>query len=434
MSSPAEENLKHFLTYEAPWYQYGDADQPEFAILYGLIAIATMWIVESILHNLLFSSGDHISVAEVAALFTFKGASWSEIFRWNLRGRGIRRSRRAHIAILLRLVVTLVDIAIVVLAVPRDFPVKESFIGRPIITFDTQPPARKLLPKPSAIPFELHTCIWDKVQFRKFTPNAAIMVCFTSLSFEKPSPSGIRSNGFSVKYVSELERISFQSHPDDIEFFLTHNLFLPADSGRPASTYSLPLPADIVAQTSNMLARKLDGCNRFPGRTAGTDSFRCQNNNQTSGFELRKKVIIEMLNSTYTKRIFPEEIRKNRTKNLRKVRGQGNIDSSDQEIGTVNRPYLCVFPALIVFGALAIIDIMVKLWLGNNNIISKLYRLAVEAIGDDGSLNPLYANARTLIFQGGKFKDLDARGGYLSNWQSSIERLPSERLRDVESS
>jgi len=206
MSSPAEENLKHFLTYEAPWYQYGDADQPEFAILYGLIAIATMWIVESILHNLLFSSGDHISVAEVAALFTFKGASWSEIFRWNLRGRGIRRSRRAHIAILLRLVVTLVDIAIVVLAVPRDFPVKESFIGRPIITFDTQPPARKLLPKPSAIPFELHTCIWDKVQFRKFTPNAAIMVCFTSLSFEKPSPSGIRSNGFSVKYVSELER------------------------------------------------------------------------------------------------------------------------------------------------------------------------------------------------------------------------------------
>ncbi len=57
----------------------------------------------------------------------------------------------------------------------------------------------------------------------------------------------------------------------------------------------------------------------------------------------------------------------------------------------------------------------------------KLYRLAVEAIGDEGNINPLYANNRRLMFQGDKttYRDFDrARGGgYLvGNWQN--ERLP----------
>ena len=57
----------------------------------------------------------------------------------------------------------------------------------------------------------------------------------------------------------------------------------------------------------------------------------------------------------------------------------------------------------------------------------KLYRLTVEAIGDEGNINPLYANNRRLIFQGDKttYRDFDRSngGGYLvGNWQN--ERLP----------
>lgn len=57
----------------------------------------------------------------------------------------------------------------------------------------------------------------------------------------------------------------------------------------------------------------------------------------------------------------------------------------------------------------------------------KLYRLTVEAIGDEGNINPLYANDRRLMFQGDRttYRDFDRSkgGGYLvGNWQN--ERLP----------
>eukprot|EP00171_Calliarthron_tuberculosum_P015177 IDg15177t1 len=135
------------MQYEPTWYHVGDADKKVFAVLYGVLAIATVWVFESIVHLLLFSSNLHISLSEAAALVTFKGASCPASLRWAVSSRrGAKRCRRAYFAFLLRILVTLVDIAIVVLAVPQDINISEDHVGSTQLNLLASSTGNKLLP------------------------------------------------------------------------------------------------------------------------------------------------------------------------------------------------------------------------------------------------------------------------------------------------
>ena len=51
-----------------------------------------------------------------------------------------------------------------------------------------------------------------------------------------------------------------------------------------------------------------------------------------------------------------------------------------------------------MFGTLLLLHVVDKLRVGSGNIIMKLYRLAVEAIGDEGNANAHYINHRLFFF------------------------------------
>lgn len=330
------------LTYTPPWYRIGDADQSLIALAYGLLAMCTVWVFESLVHNLLFSSDLHISVAEAAALFTFKSAAWPDIFRWSLRGRGLRRNKRAHVAVFLRLIITAVDVLIVVCAVPKSFRVYERDTGTPMINFQRR--GNRLLPKPNSAIFEFNACIWDKTVFDSFTPNAAILICSTQNSFEKSTSTSSNSNdiAFMVTHNRSFERLVFKSMSDSAVFFITHNLFIPGDEGRVSTTFSLPLPTNVAEQAVQALSSDPEfrrKCKRIPRERAPINGegeyFTCDRRIVPDTNELRQRVIIATLKSIYTTRIDA------RGRKFRKVKPGGMEHPPTpmgEYIGTVNRP------------------------------------------------------------------------------------------------
>lgn len=148
------------LKFQPRWDRIGDADKTGFAILYGIIAMTTVWLFENLVENLLFPSNMTISISDAAALLTFQGASWVDIVKWNSKShRGNRRNRRAYIAVLLRLAITLVDVFIVFLSIPQEMKVLESDVGRPELNLSNlSKKGNKLLNDTNFS--ELSVCTW----------------------------------------------------------------------------------------------------------------------------------------------------------------------------------------------------------------------------------------------------------------------------------
>ncbi len=346
MASPP----RQLLTYSPPWYRLGDADYPLMAFAYGLLAACTVWVFESLIHNILFTSDLHISVAEAASLFTFKGANWWDIFRWSVRGRGLRRNKRAHIAILLRIVIIAVDVCIIVCAVPRELVVFEKDIGNPMINFQRR--GNALFKTPNAAVLEFNSCIWDKTTFDSFTPNAAILVCSTQNTFEgtKSLTANTSELAFMVTYNQSMERLVFNSMSDNAVFFITHNLFLPSDETRNATTFSLPLPVDVAEQAIEALSNDADfrqKCRsvRRQNMNEPAQYFTCNRQFVRDTNDLRQKVIIATMQNVFTEKIDPSE------RLFRKVKPAGavEIDNTGRgaEIGTVNRPFVVSFHSFL---------------------------------------------------------------------------------------
>lgn len=133
--------------------------------------MTSIWLFENLVENLLFClQHDHIS--EAAALLVFQGASWMDIVTWNFRGQpGMRRNRRAYIAVLLRVAIIFVDIFIVFLSIPREMKVFESDVGRPSLNLKRI--GNKLLPETRADVFSRALCVSDKTRFMGFNATAA---------------------------------------------------------------------------------------------------------------------------------------------------------------------------------------------------------------------------------------------------------------------
>lgn len=397
------------MRYEPEWFHIGDADRTEFAVLYGVIAIATVWVFESIVHSLLFTSNLHISLGEVAALAAFKGSSLPGALWWaSSRPRGAKRSRRAYIALILRLVVTLVDIAIIVLAVPQEIVLSENDVGSTRINMKRN--GNKLLPTPNSPTLESNPCIWDKTVFAGFVPASSVLICAASAEESDGADpafdnilNGSNENGVAISHNRGRERLVFTAQPSGESFYITHNLFVPARGSRGATTFTLPLPSDIAEQTVEALSNDTSFSAVCP--KVSPKRFRCDGRIVNNTIAVRTRTLSAVLDNTYTTRVEAPEFKRLST---------GVSVSSRPQIGVVNRPMLCVFPALIVLGALFVIDTIVKLFLGSDNLIIKLYYLAAEATGTETNQNPFFAADRRLMHSSAD-KGRGVLVGYLHN-------------------
>lgn len=134
------------LNYKPKWYHLGDPDNIPLALAYGALALSKIFLVEYILAGVLFSNADGVLISDAAAHIAFSNSSWLEVCRWVLLARPGKKAerrvcKRAVIALLLRVVVLLIDLAILGLSLPHPIVVYEENVGSSIMAFPDDPPA-----------------------------------------------------------------------------------------------------------------------------------------------------------------------------------------------------------------------------------------------------------------------------------------------------
>jgi len=70
------------LNYLPRWYHLGDADEAWVGLVYGTLALGTIFLIEYIFSSLLFSNTNGISISDAAAHLTFGNSSWLDIGKW----------------------------------------------------------------------------------------------------------------------------------------------------------------------------------------------------------------------------------------------------------------------------------------------------------------------------------------------------------------
>ncbi len=369
------------LEYVPAWYHVGNADLPALAVAYGIVAMATVWMFEAIVALVLYDTGAHIALTDVGALVCHGGGSWRDLAKWARGARGQRASRRAYAAVVLRLLVTLVDVVIIILAVPRTMYVGERDVG--MSQLNLQGVGEQLLPGKKYTGVVPNPCIWERVKFKGFSPEAALLICTNAMDEAEVDLAANSSTAFVLRYNTTFQRLEFHTTPDNRPFYLTHNLFIPATDDRTAPlTFNLPMPTDIEAQAARVIVDNTD-C------TGAGMTFTCRRR----GGGLGKEILGAVLENVHTgsNKGGPP---------TRKVQANRNYTVNDEyvELGSMNRPLLCIYPALILLALLAIVYFTLKLLLrgAGESIEVKLFNLVAEATDPRVGNNPLVATDKVL--------------------------------------
>ncbi len=88
-----------------PWYQHEDPDEFVYALMYVVVALATIWLLEYICELILFSTAKGILLSDGAAHIALNNSNWLDIVRWVWSmDKNSRLCRRALMALVFRLV------------------------------------------------------------------------------------------------------------------------------------------------------------------------------------------------------------------------------------------------------------------------------------------------------------------------------------------
>lgn len=173
------------LHYSPEWYEVGDADDIHVAVLYGLIAIGTIWRVEDLVEMWLFTYKNRVSLSDVSAIIAFRASSWWEVLKWiSTPCQDIRISRKALFGIALRLLVYGAEIVILFESIPRTMYVYKSNVpgGTEILFRSSSIWVSQPVAESEAFPtFVGKWCGTDKIDCLGFTPTAVKLICIYAL-------------------------------------------------------------------------------------------------------------------------------------------------------------------------------------------------------------------------------------------------------------
>lgn len=356
------------ITYTPAWYHRGDADIPGFAILYALLTVVTIWAFESLVERFLLLDGENLSSTMVSSLVTFKGSTWIQIIQWSFRslnklpsasaeGEERKISHRSFAAIFVRVLVVVVEVVLVLLAIPKTFDVVDIDVGQSQIKLrgDGEP---LLIAGNKQLPI-FHPCVWDKLIYEGFVPSIAVLVCHKETFSETQNRNATAGWNLQIKYFANREELNFQIQPSGEEVIVTHNMLRSAIDENGAVTYNLPLPKDIASQAAQVIQNDnvLGSCIQ-KGTTENTFQFSC------STLVTRSRVLTAVFTSLNTTRVEATS---------RKINQKGESEAPKVKVGTISRPRLCVYPFLILLGSILLLNIVAHFIKPGNNTILKLF-------------------------------------------------------------
>jgi len=372
------------LNYEPRWYHIGDADETGTALAYGILALGTIFLIEYIFSSLLFSGVDGISLSDAAANITFRNSSWIEIVQWisRLVSQPERQvCKRAIIAIILRFIVFAIDIGILYLSVPRSIDVLESDVGSSRITFPRITASEN---RTVGLP-----CKPDPIKYSGFKPNMNREICHSITSISNPvgnifrsalNQSNAQDFDFYGFYIPRTLLVGIDVR-SEVMFYYTHTM-----RSSESLYYLWPTLGTLTAAIDAIVLSPLfPGClsRIFTNAVDGSlGAILCPRRNDPQLFSSPLHLLFNSMGATP---IF------NRTFS------DLNGNSVDPVIGVIDRPRLCILPALILFLSLFAVALMIRFKKGKLDLSFKQWILVIRQTGNMEEDNPFFSDRNEIV-------------------------------------
>lgn len=421
-ASPSAVSATNSPIYYLPkWYQIGDADDTVMAILYGLISVATIWRVEDLAELWLFRNDNRLSLSDLRALITFRSSSLIEMVGWFCtRPEGTRVSRKALTGTILRLLIYFVEVMILVGSIPRTISVYESQVSGTTELSFLQGSA--LIDQDSLTNISLlyRSCNTDKTPYIGFNPTALRQICRSTATVPEKSLSGFDRISKNLpnntelyminhrKDFATLDIIAFRSR---VGFSYSHSLTFKNEprENRPYTTVQFSLPQDIIEQASNTILRTelKTACTKLNTRLPDTALFLCPFTSNYTNIEILPYVLTDHIG---TRKV---------NGSVKKLVGIGDYSETNLILGEVNRPRLCLFPALLLLAVLLILSILSRMKFSGTNPTLMMWKLLCEVSNSENNENPVYVHQNTLSSAG------------QINIRENINTVPPSQMSDI---
>lgn len=378
------------LKYEPSWHHIGNPDTIPMALAYGTLALAAIILLEYISAGILFSKAKGILISDAAAAVTFSNASWFDLGQWAFVNKPARRiCKRAVLAIFLRYFIFALDILILVVSIPRSIPVFEREVGSSVMTFPNGVISTNV--NELAADFFNAPCRPDPIIYEGFKPDATRQLCFSGLVAEgslnkaEYASIGLDRNDVYVVGNSEGNR-ALQVVYVNLEMIFTYSHIMRVENTR----YLLPPRPGIVDEYAQRLVGLKENaqCKSVKQENIVTEMFKgtralivCTKDSSLNG-ALYPQLLFSFMN---TRALRAGEAR-NKYKNLNELVPPGLF-----KVGSIDRPRVCVIPAVIMFLSLLVVASIVRITKGKQDLAFKLWSFVSRAYGSDNIDNPLYS-------------------------------------------
>lgn len=328
------------------------------------------------------------------------------MIKWNYkRPSGTRISRKALHGVAVRLLVYVVEISILMLSLPRKIPVRENQVsGSTEKAFGNDSICVDQSAQPSRIPAFLRKwCATDNIEMHGFTVTAVRLVCMQAIHEDWAMAEGkkifyglsksIRSNqrvsNRSEEYILYYRKADkgFYVFPitgnSGMYFQYSHTMtYFTTFGSNEVETISFAAPQNIHNQAANIASRlKFLRCQDIGG-TSHARVITC---------ELSSDSPLGPFLLPYSLLGFIETKRAARSA-MKLVSLTGIFDDTDVILGEVNRPRLCVLPALILLTILAVLSILSRKWKPGSNVTLQLWKWFSTTLNSSNSENPMFVS------------------------------------------
>ncbi len=343
-------------------------------MLYGFVALATIWLLEYICELILFSTAKGILLSDAAAHIALNNSNWVDIARWVWSmDKNSRLCRRAFMALIFRCVLVGIDLGILMQAVPHDINVYENEVGGTELSFSPNATRVKAADPKVILPL----CKADFVQYKGFDPTAPRTICLVQLpnkSFNFEDNSSVVTFHFNSSHGKIQIRSTRLHNQYAIRHFMrlgggqdgeSGDLFIGSDRDMPEQAVQA---AQIAAEIPLM-----NGWDCVPRRTDNFNAIlKCTTAPQGDlTFKFYSSVILQLYGHVGTVTVDPQGTVYSDV--LGKPGETIETKGRGPRLGTITRPRLCIFPALILLFCIGVIALVIRVFTGSQDFAWKLW-------------------------------------------------------------
>ncbi len=423
------------LEYFPPWYQHGDPDEFGYAVLYGFVALATIWLLEHICELVLFSTAKGILLSDAAAHIALNNSNWLDVARWVLKMRkNSRLCRRAFIALVFRCALVAVDVGIILQAIPHDVVVYENMVGGTELSLSPNA-ERAHIPE---LRNAFLSCKPDLFRYEGFDATTSRTICLVNV----PSrPSNLDGNSTVATFYFAFSKgmLRIRSNRLYNRYLIRHSMRIVG--GQTGSDTDLLVSSDRdtleLAPQAALIASEIPlvqgwGCvsQRTSDVSAIMNCTTAPPGDLTS--QIHDWMILGLFDRIGTVKVNPKGTvysipGRESTKDASGVTKPAKLLETKglgPRLGTLRRPRLCIFPALILLFCIGVVSLVVRFFTGSQDFAWKLWLFLSISAGMSNTNTPFSTRCTEIDVRNGAMWSSDFFRRRFDGQELDIEERP----------